>query len=247
MDNDQERRGKPTIFAQYAAETTPETGRNLAICVGDIFLFAASELISTNPDDPSTALAQQQLLARELRLVGIGQMEDIRLPETPQPVDQDRIIAMYRAKTARYTISLPLLLAALRTGFDQTTTDGISRASEKLGVVFQIQDDLIGLYGDPAVTGKPVGSDIREGKQTVVRALLMASASSDEREQLSQVFGSTAISDKDVLMVQQMGDRFAVRAQLDQLIESYLTEIAQEPDPEGVIAEITQFLQNRQQ
>ena len=95
-------------------------------------------------------------------------MQDVRNGELPpDSVSMDDVINTYRHKTGRYTFSLPISLGALLRGSNIDTRHKLERMGEYLGVIFQIKDDEIGLFGDPDLTGKPNSSDLAEGKKTV--------------------------------------------------------------------------------
>jgi geranylgeranyl diphosphate synthase type I len=81
-----------------------------------------------------------------------------------------------RYKTAAYTVERPLHLGAALAGADPDLVSAYRRFGADIGVAFQLRDDLLGVYGDPAVTGKPAGDDLREGKRTVLVALALQRA-----------------------------------------------------------------------
>lgn len=161
MDHDSLRRGKPTLHVQYKSEA-------LAMCVGDILFFLAHELLGTllSPKDADTAL--QTASNRIFEEVGIAQMQDVSFGTSQKVPAKEEILSLYKYKTARYTFSLPMMAGAILARADQKTVDLLEKLGEEIGILFQIQDDVIGL-GDSRVTGKSAGSDIREDKKTLAR------------------------------------------------------------------------------
>ena len=149
MDKDEVRRGVPSLHRQYrefsqerGVEDAEHLGVSLGICVGDVGVFLAMELLAQA--DPSLL----STYARELNLVGLAQMDDVYFGQAPEEPAVDRIVQVYRFKTGRYTFSLPLVLGAALGGADQGTQEALARFGEELGVVFQIKDDEIGLFGE---------------------------------------------------------------------------------------------------
>lgn len=190
IDNDRMRRGMKTIFVQYAEvaadENIPDAehyGKSLAICAGDIAIFLAFELLSCNANSPELNRLVSKM-AREIHLVAVGEMMDVDMASrSGEPTISD-IMKMYIYKTSRYSFSLPFALGATFAGADTDHIAALEKLGENIGVLFQIQDDWLGLYGDEKTTGKPVGSDLREKKKTLYRSTLYKHLSEPERQRL---------------------------------------------------------------
>ncbi len=218
MDGDRLRRGRPSVFAQYETEAkrmrvaSPErVGAAIGICVGDVAFFVALEEIARTPCPPECRGALAELAARELALVGVGQMQDVILGagrRLPSPAEALRICTY---KTARYTFSLPLVSGALLAGRPMKTLGKLDRLGELLGTVFQLRDDDLGLYGTEADTGKPVGADIREGKKTLLAVELLRRAAGRERRELARLLGGTETGPVDVERVREAAERLGAR------------------------------------
>ena len=170
MDRDVVRRGLPSIFQQYAQMAGRDghadpahVGQAQGICAGDVACFMAFELLSRVR---APALGEVlALCARELSAVGIAQMQDVAWGASKDGVKVDDILTMYRYKTGRYSFALPLAAGALIAGAAPDVREKLETCGESLGLLFQIRDDDLGLFGDEKELGKPVGSDIREGKE----------------------------------------------------------------------------------
>lgn len=174
MDQDLLRRGEKTLFAQYADRGRREKfvqarhfGESMGICAGDILFFMAFELMSGIPCEGPVKEKILAFWAEELAWVGLGQMQDVYFGSARRPVTEKEILSLYLYKTARYTFSLPLVLGALLSGQGKKNLISLEKLGEDLGLVFQIKDDELGLFGQKIKTGKPVGSDIKEGKKTI--------------------------------------------------------------------------------
>jgi geranylgeranyl diphosphate synthase type I len=112
------------------------------------------------------------LWAKELTAVGLAQMEDVALGASSRTGGEKEILNLYRYKTARYTFSIPLATGAIAAGRGPETVSGLEELGEDLGILFQMKDDEIGIFGEEAEIGKPPGSDIEEGKQTLIARVL---------------------------------------------------------------------------
>ena len=175
MDNDRLRRGGRTIFAQYeqagrrARAVDPAAfGRSMGICAGDVGYFLAWEILSGLAVDAERKVELLALVSRELSYVGLAQMQDVAFSAFPRIPSRDDVLALYIYKTARYTFALPLMAGALIAGAPAAERRRLCELGERLGVIFQVRDDELGIFGSEAETGKPVGSDIREGKKTLL-------------------------------------------------------------------------------
>ena len=189
IDNDEMRRGKKTIYSQYAdygkEKNYPQSnlfGRNVGICVGDIAIFLAFDLLSCSSDKVEISASIIRLFARETHLVAIGEMIDVDMASNQTEPTVAQIIEMYRYKTARYSFLLPFAAGAQLGGATPEFIAKLGELGESTGILFQIQDDWLGLYGTEGEIGKPVGSDLREKKKTIYRSLLIEAASEEERK-----------------------------------------------------------------
>ncbi len=196
MDRDPRRRGAPSIHEQYAGlargldgPAAAHFGTSLAICAGEIAIFLAFEALAGLPGPPRRAAEVQKLFAAEFGLVGLGQMLDIEAGAGRRALTESDILDIYRYKTARYSFSLPLAAGWILGGGPGRVLPALRRLGEDLGLVFQIKDDELGLFGSAAATGKPVGSDVRQGKKTLFYLGLTDRASGADRDRLAAVFG----------------------------------------------------------
>lgn len=223
MDLDTTRRGNPSIYYQYqqlaARRNITEDarmGQSLGICAGDICFFWAYDLLSRLEGDALLLRRLYSLASREYTKVGLAQMEDVYFGYLEEEVSREEIFNVYRFKTARYTFSLPLMLGAILGGADESQVQILAGLGESLGLIFQIKDDELGLFGDEKQTGKPVGSDISEGKKTLIRYYLLESASEREKLQLSGLFGNPHISTQDIAYVRDLVRKNGILSQIQQ-------------------------------
>lgn len=188
MDDSTTRRGAPTVHVGFAARHraagwlgTPERfGAATAILLGDIALAWADDMLRGAglwSDQLTGAYAVWQAMRTE---VLAGQYLDVLTQacgdETPEAALQ-----IDRYKTAAYTVERPLHLGAAMAGANSALVQAYRCFGADIGVAFQLRDDLLGMFGDPRVTGKPAGDDLREGKRTLLLAYGLRAA--DEKRQ----------------------------------------------------------------
>ena len=183
MDGSDTRRGQPAVHRRFAALHRTEGwtgdpegfGAGAAILLGDLALSWSDQMLSTC-GLPADALARGHRVFDEMRteLMG-GQYLDL-LEQARGGGSVQRALRVARYKSAKYTIEKPLHLGAVLAGAGQDVLDGYSGYGLPLGEAFQLRDDVLGVFGDPAETGKPAGDDLREGNRTVLVALALESA-----------------------------------------------------------------------
>ena len=222
MDRDHTRRGRATIFQQYAEAASRQNsadpghvGEALGICAGDVAFFLAFEILARLDAPGDVRVALLGLCARELTAVGIAQMQDVAWGATSADVGDDEIVRMYRYKTGRYSFSLPLMAGATIAGAGPETLGQLESAGEAIGELFQIRDDELGLFGDERELGKPVGSDVREGKKTLLYARLMARARGKDRARLARIFGNRGATRRDLEFVRERALSLGVKESID--------------------------------
>jgi geranylgeranyl diphosphate synthase type I len=225
MDQDARRRGGPSMHEQYTrlaptpgGEEAARFGTSMAICAGEIAIFLAFEAMSGLPGPAKRTAAVQKLFAAEFGLVGLGQMLDIEAGTSRDMPPERKILEIYRYKTARYSFSLPLAAGWILGGGRTRTLTALERLGQYLGLVFQIKDDELGLFGHAGTTGKPVGSDVRQGKKTLYATGLFKRATGADRGRLSAVFGSAAATDADIRFVRDLAARLGVREDVRQIM-----------------------------
>ena len=188
MDDSTTRRGAPTVHVEFAVRHrtagwlgAPERfGAATAILLGDIALAWADDMLCGAelwPDQLARAQTVWQAMRTE---VLAGQYLDI-LTQASGDETPEAALRIDRYKTAAYTVERPLHLGAAIAGADPVLVQAYRRFGADIGIAFQLRDDLLGMFGDPRVTGKPAGDDLREGKRTLLLACGLRAA--DEKRQ----------------------------------------------------------------
>jgi len=194
MDESATRRGRPTAHRIFASRHGERFGTSAAILVGDLCLVWADQLLARTPIPTATLFAVRARYDR-MRVEAIsGQYLDVLGETSPGDWSEDRALLVARLKTASYTVQRPLQLGLALAGSDSPEIDlAYENFGALVGEAFQLRDDLLGVFGDPAVTGKPAGDDLRTGKPTTLLLLARRHAplTLDDPERLAQEIAAT--------------------------------------------------------
>jgi geranylgeranyl diphosphate synthase type I len=231
MDRDSSRRGAPALFAQYqqlgrkrGLRAPGHFGHSMGICAGDVALFLAFRILSSLQ---TAADIRQRLLAlftRETSRVAVAQMQDVYHGARPDMVSEEEIFSLYLHKTARYTFSLPLMAGSVLADRPQTLTEGLEKIGESLGIIFQIKDDELGLFGTEEKIGKPAGSDVREGKKTLYYHYLWQRADNGRKKMLAGILGRQEIAASELAAVRRLVEELGVRREVAARVEALAAE-----------------------
>ena len=187
IDNSRTRRFKPSMHVELGDN---HDGMSKAICTGDMGLMCALDIIAKSdfPEDVKCKCISHQ--NRVFVSTIAGELKDIELSACDEYTLED-VIEMYSLKTAQYTISGPLVLGALLSGADSDDIKVLSEFGKNVGIAFQIRDDILGMFGDEEKVGKPVISDLHEGKKTVLSAYFKDNASPDLLKEFYTIYGNS--------------------------------------------------------
>src|SRR4051794_13164380 len=183
MDASATRRGRPTVHVEFARRHADAGWRGMptrfgaaaAILLGDLALAWADDLLR-GAGLPADALTRSARPWQAMRTEVLGgQFLDVLFQATGDASSR-AALQIDRFKTAAYTVERPLHLGAAIAGAGPDLVAAYRRFGADIGVAFQLRDDLLGVFGDPAVTGKPAGDDLREGKRTLLLALAIERA-----------------------------------------------------------------------
>jgi geranylgeranyl diphosphate synthase, type I len=196
MDGSDTRRGVPAAHRRFAAlhrsggwrGDQTAFGTAAAILLGDLCLVWSDELLHTSGLDPVT-LARARPVFDEMRTeVTVGQYLDVHAQATGD-ASMHRAMLVARYKSAKYTVERPLQLGAALADAPADVVEAYSGYGIPLGEAFQLRDDVLGVFGDPAITGKPAGDDLREGKRTYLIAASLAAAGPTARRTINALLG----------------------------------------------------------
>lgn len=243
IDASDTRRGRPTVHRAFAAahrdgawQGDPDRfGESMAILIGDLALAWADDLAAAAPARiaPVWARMRTEVLSGQVLDIANEAARDESLAAA------ERVIAY---KTAGYTVARPLELGAVLGGADAPLIAALRAIGLQLGLAFQLRDDLLGVYGDPAVTGKPSGDDLITGKRTVLIAEGLARADNGARTRLRGLLG-TEVSPAELAdaraILTDSGAQSAVEARIEAALADALGGIDALPTSPSARARLT--------
>lgn len=217
MDKSDTRRGAPSAHRRFEtlhqqsgwAGTADDFGTSSALLLGDLLLAFSDELFARGlsaSEDLASVSASRREFDRMRIDVTAGQYLDI-VEERAWPV-VDKLDALSRAqrvvvyKSAKYSIEAPLVIGAALGGASAQQLSELREIGLPLGIAFQLRDDLLGVFGDPAVTGKPAGDDLREGKRTVLIALAQQELPATAIRLMDELLGDESLDDNQISTLQ---------------------------------------------
>ncbi|KAF6245348.1 polyprenyl synthetase family protein [Nitrosopumilus sp. b2] len=208
MDNDEMRHGVPTTHRKY--------GMPIAILAGDVLFSKAYQVISDTKLSPTATTHIISRLAKACVDVCEGQLLDVKMAEEKKIPTQSQYITMIGKKTAALFDVSCSMGAICATSKDKDISN-LSSFGRNLGIAFQITDDLIGVMGDPKITKKPVGNDLREGKKSLPILMAIKFAKGKDKKIILKAFGNSKISRNDlskaVEVIRSLGIEESVRKQ----------------------------------
>lgn len=229
MDRPRLRRGQLAAYLRLAQDHR-EAGRpgdplqfgiSVSMLAGDLALVLSDALFHDSGFEPG-ALARAAGPLYDLRIRAVaGQYLD--LVGTGRPPDSATVRRIALLKTASYSVTGPLTVGAALAGASGRTGAVLARYGAALGEAFQLRDDVLGLFGDPEVTGKDAETDALQGKPTAVVAWALAMADSRERQAILDCWGNPEAADEQVdalkVAVRSSGALGAALDEIDRLVE----------------------------
>jgi geranylgeranyl diphosphate synthase type I len=210
IDRSETRRGAPAVHRRFAAVhdaagwsgDAEQFGTAAAVLLGDLALIWADAMLVGSGFDGDT-LRRAMPVWEAMRVeVMCGQYLDV-VEQARGGGSVERALRVARFKSAKYTIERPLHLGVALAGGGPDLVRVMSDYGLPLGEAFQLRDDLLGVYGDPELTGKPAGDDLREGKRTVLVALATEAADAAQSDVLKRLVGDPGLTDDDVDLLRE--------------------------------------------
>ena len=214
MDNDEMRHGVPTVHKKY--------GMPLAILAGDVLFSKAFQIISNSRLSDSATTQLVSRLSKACVDICEGQLLDIKMAEERKIPSQTEYITMIGKKTAAL-FDVSCAMGAICASNKSKDVSNLSSFGRNLGIAFQITDDLIGVMGDPKVTKKPVGNDLREGKKSLPILMAIKLAKGKDKKIILKAFGNSKVTRKDlnkaVEVIRSLGIEESIRKQAQKYSE----------------------------
>jgi len=211
MDQDELRRGYLTMHKIYENKSmrcfkgnnAKRYGESMGLIAGDILAILGSEAILNSDFPVKRKLKAVERFNRAVINTCFGQALDI-VSACNKDTNEEDIKRVYELKTAIYTFEAPLHIGAYLAGANQKKLKILSNYAIPLGKAFQFQDDILGLYGTKKKIGKPVGSDLREGKKTLLILKALEKTSLGDSKKVNNILGNPDISLSDINFVRKI-------------------------------------------
>ncbi|KNC17686.1 polyprenyl synthetase [Arthrobacter sp. RIT-PI-e] len=215
IDRSDTRRGRASVHRQFSTRHAesgwhhdPDRfGVSAAILAGDLCLAFSEELFTEACRD-TPGRAARTIFNRMRTEVMAGQyldlLEEVVGPDQTPDVAEERALNILRFKSAKYSMERPLMLGGALAGGDEQLLTEYSAFALPLGEAFQLRDDILGVFGDPAVTGKPAGDDLREGKRTLLIARALGASSGASRALINGMLGDERLTDDAVALLRDL-------------------------------------------
>jgi geranylgeranyl diphosphate synthase type I len=224
-------------------------GVGQAIIAGDALQTTAHQVLLEAP--APTAAAASALLADAVAEMIAGQAEDVAL-ETEELIDVGRGVRMAAAKTGAL-LSCAAAIGAVLAGADGGSIAALARYGTELGLSFQAVDDILGIWGDPATTGKPVGSDLTAKKKTLPVAFA-AETDVTARTELADLFRNGSLDEPAVRRATELVERAGGRVATEEFARTHLAAALEalagtglDPGATAQLAEIAHYVCERRQ
>lgn len=249
LDRDLVRRGKPNLAGRFAAaalddghapHTATAWGEASALLAGDL-LISGTHVLVAGVGHP-VAATLHRVIDDALILTAAGEHADVGYAKGVMHAEQEDILRMIEQKTAAYSFAAPLRVGALLAGATDQVVEALEWIGSRLGLLYQLRDDALGVFGAESSTGKSVIGDLREGKRTLLVAF---AEGTPEWEAVRPLFGRAPLetSDADRLRAALVDCGAVERMQrvIDGVLHDVLHAIAIAPLPTGLRAELAQI------
>lgn len=250
LDRSDTRRGQPSVHREFERlhreqrwNTDPaHFGASAGILTGDLSLSFSEELYAHAealvPEGPRRTA--RELFDTMRTQVMVGQYLDVHAEVAPPAEDPDeqlrRAMTVLRYKSAKYSVEHPVTIGAALAGACEDTVARYAAFALPVGEAFQLRDDVLGVFGDPATTGKPAGDDIREGKRTALVALSARGADPERVRWLESLLGREDLTEDELRGARELMESSGALGRTEELIRELVAtadrELASLPTPE---------------
>jgi geranylgeranyl diphosphate synthase type I len=202
MDQSDLRRGDKTIHQQFStSDEYMHYGKSMAILIGNLAGYLGLRAIAASDFEAETKNLLMDLYAQTCIDAGYGQGLDISFTDL-ENLTEDQVYSIYHYKTARYTTEFPLLATAIATNLPAEPLNIIKHLAVELGILFQIKDDVMGLFGDPKKIGKPLDSIY--AKKTLLICKAFERGNSVQKKQLKSIYNNQAADTTEINLAKKI-------------------------------------------
>jgi geranylgeranyl diphosphate synthase, type I len=250
LDKSLLRREKPTLYRELGGD---HYGISQALCLGDMTFFLATAVLARSEFPAESKNRALTLLSDTIMNTVTGQMLDVKLSQPSAEKHESEVHTIYKLKTAAYSVSGPLTLGGTLAGADAQVLAAMQQFGEAAGAAFQIQDDILGVFGDETVTGKSATSDIEENKNTLLIAYALKNATQSQKHTIERYYGRPELSRAGHEAVKQVFEDcgaldYARRTAADYAHSSrtFIPLIAAKPNQQAVLEGFVDYMISRQ-
>jgi len=259
IDQDDLRRGNPTVHRRIAGElgddgdshdtAAKHHGESIAICIGDLAISMACELLSEGSNYNPTVFS---IFQRSLYRVYEGEILDVMTKTRATTIDD--ILRCYYLKTAWYSFIGPMQMGGSLAGLSSKTLELLQRLGNVSGLAFQILDDITGAFATEVEIGKPVYSDFKENKPTLLTVYALQHASQSDRQFVRDHLGTPSLTAADGSQITDIIKRSGALDYALETVRSYVTEaydilkkLPCSPSSKGraVISDVVEYLSSK--
>ncbi len=208
MDESELRRGKKTVHRIYEdihlkngfGGNPRRFGENMGIIAGDLANIYAFEILLDSKFSNDLKMKAIKYLNKVIEYTGYGQIIDIYSGVVNNFREED-LLLLHKYKTAKYTLEGPLIMGSILAGYSGY---GIDKFAIPVGIAFQLKDDILGLFGTEEKIGKPITSDLAEGKKTLLIIKALERANEEDRKIIMGALGNPAVSEEQLEKVREI-------------------------------------------
>lgn len=215
IDKSLTRRGKPSL---YNVLGNNHLGVSRAIVLGDLGFFISFQILAQTKFPENIKVEALKIFSNLTLKTGVGELLDIELPKI-KSIKEEEILQIMIYKTAWYTFIGPLTLGAVLAGASKKDLKNLEKFGLFLGIAFQLQDDILGVFGDEKDLGKSVTSDITDGKLTLLYSYALENSTQKQSQILKKYYGKGKVTKKQIDLIK---DVFAKTGALDNSLEQAL-------------------------
>ena len=231
IDQDDLRRGKPTIHKYFEnivkfklpKDKSEPFGVSMGILAGDVSCALGYEMLMKSKFPDKIKLKAIAKLNDLIFKVLQGETLDV-FTQISKQISKEKIYKVYEYKTAHYSFEQPLHIGGILAGACEKDFKKLSKYAIPIGIAFQIQDDLLGLFGEEKIIGKPIGSDLREGKKTLVISTAIKRSGKKDKEIIFQILGNKNITLRDIKKVRDIVRKTKALDDCQKLINNYINQ-----------------------
>ena len=244
IDKSPTRRGSPSLHIRLGGD---HQAISQTICLSDLGIFLSFRLLSSVKIADSLKNKAINFFSQTLMQTVAGEMLDIKLSET-KDFSEEGALKIGLLKTARYTVSGPLILGAILAGGDIKLVKALQKFGDNLGIGFQVQDDIMGVFGEEEVIGKSATSDIAEGKATLMAAFAFNNSNSKDLEFLKQQYGNEKITPEDALKIRTILKDSGALEYSEGVVRKYFEEARRglKEGEESILYSLVEYISRRQ-